>query len=354
MTNYFSEIWILFHLKTRLSKIYIVELAGLIILLILSVNLFSLCNTIPIKRIELDFQSMGPKRTDIDARIFLSANTDLYGIDSNYFDYSGRIGIYANVFTDTIHLSRPWIYINELKRLHSFEDYHDVDSLIHGVVRISAKTPRFDKLPFYVEKRNPGFLERYFLPPEDGFKTGNYCYVSRYRGAHYCTDTLTLLVGSAVSEYVRSNTNRPASMQIFNVLELSDISQAYFFLTIKRMQRNVESLTPYREASQYNQPNLKLYLDFGAPISTSHMMPEPDYADMKGIGFANQNKIKSIEKDGLAFHVEYLHNKNMQSMKMFFLTTLITAVITLMITVLTKLCKHQISGYRTYKHNKNI
>ena len=73
--------------------------------------------------------------------------------------------------------------------------------------------------------------------------------------------------------------------------------------------------------------NTTLSIDFGSPVSFSSMVPAPDSVNMTGMSFIAPEKICQIVRDGLVFHVTFEQNKNLQAVKIFWVTTIIAALL---------------------------
>ena len=57
------------------------------------------------------------------------------------------------------------------------------------------------------------------------------------------------------------------------------------------------------------------------------MTPEPDSVSMTGMSFTSPEKILKITSDGIVFHVTFEQNKNLQAVKIFWVTTIIAALL---------------------------
>ena len=56
------------------------------------------------------------------------------------------------------------------------------------------------------------------------------------------------------------------------------------------------------------------------------MAPAPDSVSMTGLSFLSKEKVERIIRDGLVFHVTFDQNKNLQAVKLFWVTTIIAAL----------------------------
>jgi hypothetical protein len=79
-------------------------------------------------------------------------------------------------------------------------------------------------------------------------------------------------------------------------------------------------------------PNIKrVSLNFMGPVSFSQMMPTPDVITMSGVEFNDPEKIQQLRMKGVEMLVHFEQLKNIQSMRIFILTSLITLCVTVII-----------------------
>jgi hypothetical protein len=86
--------------------------------------------------------------------------------------------------------------------------------------------------------------------------------------------------------------------------------------------------------------SFKLSFDFIGNAVFSEMYPHPDEKDMSSITFTDTEKVKYIIHNGLLFHVELSDNKNIQTARIFFLTTILSMLIAYWLTLVAKVFKH--------------
>ena len=97
---------------------------------------------------------------------------------------------------------------------------------------------------------------------------------------------------------------------------------------------------------------LSMSVDFGSPVTLSTMEPAPDSLFMTGFSFYSEDKIKKIINDGLVFHVTYDENKNLQAVKLFWITTIIAALLGILLNQAFKWWKHIVQKRRLEKRLK--
>lgn len=112
-----------------------------------------------------------------------------------------------------------------------------------------------------------------------------------------------------------------------------DISQAY-----------VHFIVPYTSLPD----TTKLSFTFNGATYFSEMNPKPDLVSMDAIQFTDPQKIKQIWRDGLWFHVAFPHMSNLQTVRMFVITTLLGFFIALAANIL----KNMILRYCEERYKK--
>ena len=94
-----------------------------------------------------------------------------------------------------------------------------------------------------------------------------------------------------------------------NLFSLYDISQSYIHLEMNQY------------IARYN--NISLTLNCAGATEFSQMDPEPDLVTMNGITFNDRDKLKQICENGLLMHATYKQMINLQTIRMYVLTTLL-------------------------------
>lgn len=132
----------------------------------------------------------------------------------------------------------------------------------------------------------------------------------------------------------------PQDSIIFNRIGVTrpDFSSPDFFFTAEDISRAVEILW----IEGLNESNIKLKsltFDYIGPTEYSDMYPEPDIKDISKITFTDENKILTILKNGLRFHVNFPDMENVQQIRIFIITLILGGLLGLLIRVLYKIIK---------------
>lgn len=99
---------------------------------------------------------------------------------------------------------------------------------------------------------------------------------------------------------------------------LEDISQSYY--NIRFNSRMMDSLS--------------LEIDFKGAVDFSNMQPEPDEMRMGSIKFYDPDKINQIEIYGLQFHAKFRELENMQTVRLFAVTTILGGILIIFVGLL--------------------
>lgn len=310
------------------------------------------CHEIPFKRVDLDIETKGPQKTLIDAVAILGTDTHLRSsVDSDFiedFRPSGGFGCQLNIHaSDTTKLFARTLPMEDKEEiLKYFPNDPMVDSLnstITASFNIRYKNSRFGWLA--PSKRT---TDRVW---DNESKRQSICYVGRGGKIHSEKKHLLLrdciLEGSTKIAFKDELIYKIVPFQVNlksdeSIWKFCDISQAYVGVTLNNTLFTASNSDPKMENTEYaTENNLSLTLDFGSPISVSEMYPEPDVVSMHSIYFNEAWKIKYIEDNNLVFHVKFVHNDNIQSVKMFWITTMIALFISLFVNNIIKifLCK---------------
>lgn len=89
---------------------------------------------------------------------------------------------------------------------------------------------------------------------------------------------------------------------------LEDVSQTYFKLKLRT----------------FDIDSLALKIDFVGATEFLEMQPKPDETGMSYVKFTNLAKIRQIQENGLLFHAQFRELENRQSVRIFFLTALLS------------------------------
>ncbi len=85
----------------------------------------------------------------------------------------------------------------------------------------------------------------------------------------------------------------------------------------------------------------RISFDFFGPAEFLPMDPEPDVVTMSGFLFTDSLKVAQIRRDGLTFHAKFAQTENLQNLRGFALTTLITLFFTLAGTLIFRIGKEK-------------
>jgi hypothetical protein len=125
----------------------------------------------------------------------------------------------------------------------------------------------------------------------------------------------------------------------FEILAPVDISQMYYDFNLiinfdgTDWQHDLQHLIDSTE--------IRIYFNFGGNTVFSSMYPQPDTVEYDAITFTDMEKIKTIMSyGGLQFHVELSDNKNIQTARIFFLTTILSMLLAYWLALVAKVFKH--------------
>lgn len=116
---------------------------------------------------------------------------------------------------------------------------------------------------------------------------------------------------------------------------LEDISQGYYQFKFD---------LPYMKFSS-------LKIDFVGATEFSNMTPEPDKVTMGGIEFTDKDKMTQLILKGLLFHVKHKELQNRQTIRMFFLTAILSGMLMVLIAFVI-LWVLKVVKYRVNANNK--
>jgi len=329
------------------STVYLKRILLLILGLVLSVIVFIHLNEVPTKKVDVSVDGYGVTKADVDLLLSLGRNTGIRErFDSTYrnaFANSGRDGLNGVIYAKGG--SGDYLLFEEVSRAKDLLDeafsneIHLLDSLnsaiclrmvtedIHQRLRMFNTTQKYCNDTLSCQDTSRSHPSRFFLIrgtetvkiKPGGLKQSD-------KQFYFFKDTLSMATESS-----HSSTN---STLINNrsIWQASDISQAYVGIHLSGSLH--QKYPPYggggrQGYSQANWDRLKssLSIDFGSPVTFSSMVPEPDSVNMTGISFIAPEKICQIVRDGLVFHVTFEQNKNLQAVKIFWVTTIIAALL---------------------------
>jgi hypothetical protein len=112
------------------------------------------------------------------------------------------------------------------------------------------------------------------------------------------------------------------SYHIFQYYSPIDISQVYVNFKVTTLQNHKPIA---------NNPKLEtissLTFDFVGNTVFSEMSPSPDEINMHQIIFTDSTKIADIRENGIIFHADLTDNKNVQTARMFLVTTILSFLV---------------------------
>lgn len=88
-------------------------------------------------------------------------------------------------------------------------------------------------------------------------------------------------------------------------------------------------------------------IDYKCPTEFGYLNPEPDERTFSSIRYYDKNKINKIAWDGLTVHATFPDMENIQEVRLFLLTTVITILITLLVSLFYKLSSRKM--YKWWK-----
>lgn len=347
MTHFFAQVWLIFKHWGRHSRGNFLKFLFAVAGSVLAIWLFVHCNEIPIKQTAIRIDTAGDLvGAHIDADINLGITTHITSLDSVKFANSGAIGSSLNI-RDTIADRLTW---DELLADSTFRTWHaDLDSAmhrhadtlldltsIHGLYRGYIRHDLLARTP--VKERDQS--QKGFLYMEDDGDQGLRVFAYDIVAPGLKQFSIDFLNG------MDRTVDEPISITFFAgtglipYIELADVSQDYIKVSIDG------------DAFSRGARLERLTIDFGSPVEFSMMDPAPDKTDMTRITFTDSDKIQAVIDDDLLFHVTYLQNRNIQSVKLFFLTTVLTVLLTWSITLLFALLRSWIAARKAVRKRK--
>ncbi len=115
------------------------------------------------------------------------------------------------------------------------------------------------------------------------------------------------------------------------------------FWTAEDISQAVEVLKIDMDKNRWSNMNINsLSIDYLGPAEFSAVYPEPDYVDMTKLSYKDSVKLDYIVKHGLKYHVTFPDMENLQQIRMWFVTILLSALIALLLQRIRHLSNWQI------------
>jgi hypothetical protein len=327
--------------KERIGRI-IIDIA---IIILLSFMMFW-CSRIPLKTIDIKLESYGPKNVDVNIAAVLASDTQ-QDYDETYYEFKNRGKLGAQM---RIHCKGSIPNAGHFKEMKEQKD---------SLLKVFPESPIIDSLNGYFAMDYDMLAENSVVGGYvdvkdnqwqwgDSTKTRFTYFKGKLFDAEYEQHGLfhdTRLKGKLQVVYKDSvSCTVPLILQLpskgwkgFNynyaLWQMCDVSQTYIGVKLetKLITVNGPGSISYFYSLLNNGNSIKLEIEFGAPITCSHMDPEPDSQTMTSIEFNDPKKIQRIEDNGLVFLVKSMHNENIQTAKMFCITTGIALFLSLLV-----------------------
>ena len=331
------------------SAVYLKRILWLIFGLVVSVLAFVHLNEIPTKIIDINLDGYGVSYVDSKLSLSLGRNTDLRArFDSTFksgFGNSAADGISMDI--EAVGGTGDYLLFDEVAPIRDTlgqffqEDAAKLDSL-NAMIRLHMVTTDVNQ-----RLRMFGVTSEYQMNPKriyDQDKNNIYAYLLRSKeitkerdslGSKVITDQCQQIFFQDSILYVTNDKSVGKQISFLNnrsIWQASDISQSYVGVHLSgALHPKYPPLGGEGEQgfSRDNWDHLKstLSIDFGSPVTFSSMTPEPDSVSMTGMSFTSPEKILKITSDGIVFHVTFEQNKNLQAVKIFWVTTIIAALL---------------------------
>lgn len=329
--------------KTRRARVYLWRIIGLFVIFVFCVRILIHLNEIPTKTINLAFDGYGVHTADVNLKLMLGRNTNLEErFDSTYknaFLSSNVDGVSMDV--DVSDVTGNFLLFNDVIRAkgvlrHEFPmdssviagfnamlSLHMVTTDVNQRLRMFNVTKEYEtrsKKPRDTEGKE--INNGYSIVSSESFRD------SVSKNVVITDEYYYLFLRDSLSFKGAGRTIGKRGSFIYNrsFWQESDISQAYVGIHLSdSLHKRWDALHP---ASNYHRDSLRttLSIDFGSPVTISNMAPAPDSVSMTGLSFLSKEKVERIIRDGLVFHVTFDQNKNLQAVKLFWVTTIIAAL----------------------------
>ena len=329
--------------KTRRARVYLWRIIALIALFIPSVRFLIHLNEIPTKTIDLAFDGYGVQTANVNLKLILGRNTNLQErFNSTYknaflssnidgvsmdVDASDIIGDYM-LFDDVISAKR--ILNKEFPKdssvIASFNAMlrlHMLTSDVNQRLRMFNVTRDYKTIPVKPKDTEGNEIDNGYSIKSSGILRD-----SVSKNVVITDECFYLFLRDSLSIVGAGRSIGKNGSFVYNqsLWQESDISQTYIGIHLSEdLHIKGDASNPI---SDYHRDSLKttLSIDFGSPVTLSNMEPAPDSLSMTGLAFFSKEKVDKIIRDGLVFHVSFDQNKNLQAVKLFWVTTIVAAL----------------------------
>ena len=117
-----------------------------------------------------------------------------------------------------------------------------------------------------------------------------------------------------------------------------DISQRTYRLNFTTRCRQISNYK-WKYIDNMIMPLKHLSVDFMGPVELSQMNPSPDIQTYSGFEFSDSLKLRQIMNKGLVFHAKFPQTENLQSARIFFLSTFLSLFFTLFFTLIYRILR---------------
>lgn len=362
MTSFFAQIWILIKRIPPYSKKCLLKTVCIFLLLIGFVTVFHYCSDIPTTTLDVYVETYNMPRFEMELYSFMGYGVHIKNpLDSTFlspFFASNRFGIEYNFTTDSLFGRRllenrsfePAKCIKQLKK--KFQEDSRIDSL-ESMIHTSWKIQRPNrKIQIYEEKAYRNFFD-YF--PGDSSSYRIFYLTNKDEKASIKSEEWVLFNNPKSQFAVNHNAKVFRKGPFYNtpLWALYDVSQSYVGLTLTGWNRPDTTWHYWGDEPELENCPVKLTVDFGSAVSITPMTPAPDRVTMTGVVFESPEKIRSILTNGVVCHVKYLQNEGIQSMKLFWISTIITALATWLVTTLFRWIQFAIRRRKQTNHTNS-
>lgn len=335
--------------KERILRICL----DIIIIVILMVLMFW-CSEIPFKRVNIDLKTLGPQSVHMDLMAAFASDTKIY-YDKSFHELknNGGAGVQLSVLAMTVYPDGydSYVNINKLKdslRL-CFPEESAIDSLNACISVDFDMLFRNSRVGIFYNNDSKDWVW------QDSTVRRSKYYLGKKRDVKYSSTHFGLLNNAEMTGGARLVFRDTVYCEIpmagrhpskgwkgflwnESLWQLCDVSQAYVGVKLNSRKCYRTGPNSFEDTATFteNDDAVGLTLEFGSPVTCSNMYPEPDFQTMTSISFTNPEKIRLIESSGVEFLVKFMHNENIQTAKMFCITTGIALFLSLLVDKLIK------------------